>query len=149
MTEIEKNTGEDAGVTREKTPAPAEAENTRPTLDDWERLAGKEVQGRDLIWHTPEGIGVKPLYKECYVAEPGKNFWQGTPVSGVSIGRGLEAKGSDTCSLSAVLSNLVTAAYRQRSLLLPCRELCRSVPRISDGNFRWMLAQAINGDQRA
>ncbi|MEK6540484.1 MAG: methylmalonyl-CoA mutase [Pseudomonadota bacterium] len=33
---------------------------------DWEALAAKEVKGpdafRDLIWHTPEGIAVKPLY---------------------------------------------------------------------------------------
>lgn len=30
--------------------------------DDWQRLADKEVKGRDLTWHTPEGIAVKPLY---------------------------------------------------------------------------------------
>ena len=32
--------------------------------DDWRRLAEREL-GRDpeaLVWHTPEGIGVKPLY---------------------------------------------------------------------------------------
>ncbi|GMM93910.1 methylmalonyl-CoA mutase [Qipengyuania sp. MTN3-11] len=33
-----------------------------PTYDDWKPLADKEVKGRDLIWHTPEGIAVKPLY---------------------------------------------------------------------------------------
>ncbi len=36
-------------------------------IDDWARLAAKEVKGangqaRDLTWHTPEGIAVKPLY---------------------------------------------------------------------------------------
>jgi methylmalonyl-CoA mutase len=33
-----------------------------PTLSDWERLAAQEVKGRDLVWRTPEGIDVKPLY---------------------------------------------------------------------------------------
>ena len=34
----------------------------KPTHDDWKPLADKEVKGRDLTWHTPEGIAVKPLY---------------------------------------------------------------------------------------
>jgi len=41
------------------------AEFRKPTLDDWKALADKEGRGRtheDLIWHTPEGIAVKPLY---------------------------------------------------------------------------------------
>jgi len=33
-----------------------------PTYADWKTLADKEVKGRDLTWHTPEGIDVKPLY---------------------------------------------------------------------------------------
>ena len=33
-----------------------------PSLADWSALADKEVKGRDLTWHTPEGIDVKPLY---------------------------------------------------------------------------------------
>ncbi len=33
-----------------------------PSYDDWKSLAEKEVKGRDLTWHTPEGIAVKPLY---------------------------------------------------------------------------------------
>ncbi|MDG6080217.1 methylmalonyl-CoA mutase [Erythrobacter litoralis] len=33
-----------------------------PTYDDWKARADKEVKGRDLTWHTPEGIDVKPLY---------------------------------------------------------------------------------------
>ncbi len=37
------------------------------TYDDWQKLAAKEVKGpngqvRDLTWHTPEGIAIKPLY---------------------------------------------------------------------------------------
>ena len=36
----------------------------KPTLSDWNALAAKEVRGRDLTWHTPEGIAVKPLYTE-------------------------------------------------------------------------------------
>jgi len=34
----------------------------KPTIKDWQELAEKEVKGRDLTWHTPEGIAVKPLY---------------------------------------------------------------------------------------
>ena len=36
-----------------------------PTLNAWETTAGKELSGRtveDLVWETPEGIAVKPLY---------------------------------------------------------------------------------------
>ncbi len=35
-----------------------------PTLPDWETLASKELKGdpESLVWHTPEGIAVKPLY---------------------------------------------------------------------------------------
>ena len=39
----------------------------KPDLDDWKALAAKELKGRDpeeLIWQTPEGIPVKPLYTE-------------------------------------------------------------------------------------
>ena len=36
--------------------------SNKPTPADWEALASKEVKGRDLTWHTPEGIEVKPLY---------------------------------------------------------------------------------------
>ncbi len=32
------------------------------TPADWQAAADKEVKGRDLTWHTPEGIAVKPLY---------------------------------------------------------------------------------------
>ena len=31
-------------------------------IDQWKKAAEKEVKGRDLTWHTPEGIAVKPLY---------------------------------------------------------------------------------------
>ncbi|WOF45119.1 methylmalonyl-CoA mutase [Sphingopyxis indica] len=34
----------------------------KPTLDQWAAAAAKEVKGKDLTWHTPEGIDVKPLY---------------------------------------------------------------------------------------
>ncbi len=37
----------------------------KPTLSDWSDLATKDLKGRspgDLVWHTPEGIAVKPLY---------------------------------------------------------------------------------------
>ncbi|WP_271078767.1 methylmalonyl-CoA mutase [Aurantiacibacter sp. MUD61] len=34
----------------------------KPTKADWQEKAAKEVKGRDLTWHTPEGIAVQPLY---------------------------------------------------------------------------------------
>jgi methylmalonyl-CoA mutase len=36
----------------------------KPTLSDWNALAAKEVKGRDLTWHTPEGFAIKPLYTD-------------------------------------------------------------------------------------
>jgi methylmalonyl-CoA mutase len=36
-----------------------------PNLDDWRALASQELTGADgetLVWHTPEGLEVKPLY---------------------------------------------------------------------------------------
>jgi methylmalonyl-CoA mutase len=41
------------------------AEFDDKTLDDWRALAAQELKGRspeDLLWQTPEGIAVKPLY---------------------------------------------------------------------------------------
>ncbi len=38
------------------------------TLADWQALAAKELGGKStdaLIWHTQEGIAVKPLYTEA------------------------------------------------------------------------------------
>ncbi|WP_423602306.1 methylmalonyl-CoA mutase [Sphingomonas sp. MS122] len=44
----------------------------KPDLDAWKALSDKEVKGRDLTWHTPEGIDVKPLYTaEDVTADPG------------------------------------------------------------------------------
>ena len=42
---------------------------------DWHTLANKEVKGRDLTWHTPEGIAVQPLY----TAEDTEEFDPGVP----------------------------------------------------------------------
>ncbi len=39
----------------------------RPSLDDWRALASKDLKDEDpdtLVWATPEGIAVKPLYTE-------------------------------------------------------------------------------------
>src|SRR3569623_2980751 len=36
----------------------------KPTKADWDAAAAKEVKGKDLTWHTPEGIPVQPLYTE-------------------------------------------------------------------------------------
>ncbi len=44
---------------------------TKPTLPDWQAAATKEVKGRDLTWHTPEGIDVKPLYTAEDAPDPG------------------------------------------------------------------------------
>ena len=38
---------------------------SKPTYSDWVHLATKETRGKspdDLVWETPEGISVKPLY---------------------------------------------------------------------------------------
>ncbi|WP_168452697.1 methylmalonyl-CoA mutase [Sphingopyxis microcysteis] len=44
----------------------------KPTLDQWAEAADKEVKGKDLTWHTPEGIDVKPLYTaEDVTTDPG------------------------------------------------------------------------------
>jgi methylmalonyl-CoA mutase len=40
-------------------------------IDDWKKAADKEVKGRDLTWHTPEGISVKPLYTADDATDPG------------------------------------------------------------------------------
>ncbi len=39
---------------------------TKKTLGDWQALAEKELKAspETLVWHTPEGIDVKPLYTE-------------------------------------------------------------------------------------
>jgi methylmalonyl-CoA mutase len=37
----------------------------KKTLEDWRALAGKERKGKsaeELVWNTPEGISIKPLY---------------------------------------------------------------------------------------
>jgi methylmalonyl-CoA mutase len=36
----------------------------KPTRTDWQAAASKEVKGKDIVWHTPEGIEVRPLYTE-------------------------------------------------------------------------------------
>jgi methylmalonyl-CoA mutase len=40
-------------------------------IDEWKAAADKEVKGRDLTWHTPEGIAVKPLYTAEDAGDPG------------------------------------------------------------------------------
>ena len=44
----------------------------KKTLDDWRALAAKELKDRgpdDLVWNTPEGIAVKPLYTAADLEE--------------------------------------------------------------------------------
>jgi methylmalonyl-CoA mutase len=40
-------------------------------IEDWQVAAAKEVKGKDLTWHTPEGIAVKPLYTAEDAGDPG------------------------------------------------------------------------------
>jgi methylmalonyl-CoA mutase len=63
---IEQNTGEDSGAAPQ--PSRSAADDT-PTLAHWQAAAAKEVKGKDLTWHTPEGIDVKPLYTAEDTAE--------------------------------------------------------------------------------
>ena len=42
-----------------------------PLLADWQTAAAKEVKGRDLTWHTPEGFAIKPLYTAEDAGDPG------------------------------------------------------------------------------
>jgi methylmalonyl-CoA mutase len=44
---------------------------TKPGIEDWQKAADKEVKGKDLTWHTPEGISVKPLYTADDAGDPG------------------------------------------------------------------------------
>jgi methylmalonyl-CoA mutase len=40
-------------------------------LNDWQAAAAKEVKGKDLTWHTPEGFDIKPLYTAEDAGDPG------------------------------------------------------------------------------
>ena len=45
--------------------SPAYPDRPPSTLDAWKRAAGKAAPGGsadNLVWQTPEGIAVKPLY---------------------------------------------------------------------------------------
>jgi methylmalonyl-CoA mutase len=64
---IEQNTGEDSGAA---TQPPVEAKaTTHPSPADWQAAAARELKGKDVTWHTVEGIAVKPLYTAEDVAE--------------------------------------------------------------------------------
>ena len=46
-------------------PKQSAAPTVPPDLQAWERAAAKSAPGgnlADLVWHTPDGIAVKPLY---------------------------------------------------------------------------------------
>ncbi|MBB4859792.1 methylmalonyl-CoA mutase [Novosphingobium chloroacetimidivorans] len=67
---IETNLGEDSGAAPDARKLPEPSSN--PDLEKWRAAADKEVKGKDLTWHTPEGIAVKPLYTaEDVTADPG------------------------------------------------------------------------------
>jgi methylmalonyl-CoA mutase len=42
-----------------------------PQKSDWLAAAAREVKGRDLTWHTPEGIAVQPLYTAADAPDDG------------------------------------------------------------------------------
>jgi methylmalonyl-CoA mutase len=64
---IERNTGEDSGAASQP---PVHATATlSPTSADWQAAAAKELKGKDVTWHTVEGIAVKPLYTAEDTAE--------------------------------------------------------------------------------
>lgn len=47
-------------------------DNKKPTLDDWQALATKQMKGltpEEMEWHTPEGIPVKILYTQADVEQ--------------------------------------------------------------------------------
>src|SRR3546814_3321274 len=57
--------GESLYTAREAAGGRIMADFPERTLDDWQALATKDLQGRSpdgLVWNTPEGIAVKPLY---------------------------------------------------------------------------------------
>ncbi|TFI56626.1 methylmalonyl-CoA mutase [Sphingomonas parva] len=64
---IESNTGEDSGAAPNGGPAASAAPSA--SRADWDAAAAKEVRGKDLVWHTPEGIDVQPLYTAEDVAD--------------------------------------------------------------------------------
>ncbi|RDC59639.1 Methylmalonyl-CoA mutase [Alteripontixanthobacter maritimus] len=45
----------------------------KPSKSEWQARADKEVKGRDLTWHTPEGIAIQPLYtaEDTEALDPG------------------------------------------------------------------------------
>ncbi|WP_425490602.1 methylmalonyl-CoA mutase [Novosphingobium fluoreni] len=67
---IETNPGEDSGAAPDARRLPEPS--VQADLAKWQAAADKEVKGKDLIWQTPEGIAVKPLYTaEDVTADPG------------------------------------------------------------------------------
>ncbi len=44
---------------------------TKPGIEDWQTAAAKEVKGKNLSWHTPEGFDIKPLYTAEDAGDPG------------------------------------------------------------------------------
>jgi methylmalonyl-CoA mutase len=66
-------------------------DSQKPTLENWRALAEKDLKGRgpdDLVWETPEGIPVKPLY----TAEDLENLEQVNTLPGFEpFARGVRA----------------------------------------------------------
>ena len=55
----------------------------KSSFNNWKKLANKEIKGRkleDLVWLTPEGIRIKPLYTR----EDSKNFKHQDTAPGIS-----------------------------------------------------------------
>src|SRR3546814_2254440 len=62
---LDAGAGDSLYTAREEAGGRIMADFPERTLDDWQALATKELKGRypaGLVWKTPEGIAVKPLY---------------------------------------------------------------------------------------
>ncbi|HYJ30040.1 MAG TPA: methylmalonyl-CoA mutase family protein, partial [Allosphingosinicella sp.] len=57
---MEDDQGEDSGAA--PVPRGGAPSAPSPTLADWQAAASREVKGKDIVRHSPEGIEVKPLY---------------------------------------------------------------------------------------
>ena len=71
----------------------------KPTYADWQQRAAKEVKSRDLTWHTPEGIAIKPLYTAEDTADldsglPGFAPFTRGPYASMYTGRYVSSVGS-------------------------------------------------------
>ena len=51
----------------------------KPTRGNWDAAAAKEVRGKDLTWHAPEGFAIQPLYTADDTADLDPGLPAGVP----------------------------------------------------------------------